>query len=220
MSRRQSTLKAIWPIVALAVAIAILALCWAALWHRDGIIRDMEAEIAGLKGDVAEAKGELQDAQAELAEMKETPLEYLLLYRRATIARFERTEPRWDRIMEAAWRSSKKHGVPPEITVAKIEHESFFNPDAIGPVGEIGLMQIYPAAWPQFDQARGLDIEYNTDFGCRVFAGCLKAAKGNVRDALVLYNGRGPLPEGMLPYPDRVLNGRSLKKTFPLKGEK
>jgi len=133
---------------------------------------------------------------------------YLLLYRRATLARFERIEPRWDEIMEASWRMSRKHGVPPEITIAKMEHESFFNPDAVGPSGEFGLMQVYPPAWPQFDTGRGFDVEYNIEFGCRIFAGCLKKTNGNVREALRLYNGKGAIPEGMKPYADRVLNGR------------
>jgi len=190
--------------VVAVVLTVVLALSWKTNWKQAGEIRKLEIKLADSQADVAELKGDMED-------MAQTPLAYLMLYRRATLARFEKIEPRWDQIMEASWRAAKKHGVSPEITVAKIEHESFFSPEAIGPCGELGLMQIYPPAWPQFDTSRGMDIEYNVDFGCRVFANCMKIANGNIREALRLYNGRGNLPEGMIPYADRVLNGRTMK---------
>jgi len=191
-------------ILAISILVGMLAFAWVTLWQRQAEIRKLESSIADARADVAELRGDIED-------MAQTPLAYLMLYRRATLARFEKIEPRWDKIMEASWRLANKHGVSPEITIAKIEHESFFTPEAIGPCGELGLMQIYPPAWPQFDTSRGMDIEYNIDFGCRVFASCMKIANGNIREALRLYNGRGNLPEGMIPYADRVLNGRTMK---------
>lgn len=186
------------------VAAIFIVIAWPEIWKRGSRIRDLEKQIEILKSEKAELAGDIKD-------ISETPIEYLLLYRRATLARFERIEPRWDQIMETSWRLSIKHGVPADITIAKMEHESFFNPAAIGPLGEYGLMQIYSPAWPQFNIARGFDIEYNLDFGIQIFAGCLKQANGDIREALRLYNGRGALPEGVLPYADRVLGGRSMK---------
>ena len=185
-------------------SIAFIAMAWPEIWKRGNKIEKLEKQVEVLKADKVELVGDIKD-------INETPIEYLLLYRRATLARFEKIEPRWDQIMETSWRLSKKYGVPAEITIAKMEHESFFNPSAIGPLGEYGLLQIYAPAWPQFDTARGFDIEYNLDFGIQVFAGCLKQANGDIREALRFYNGRGALPEGMLPYSDRVLSGRSMK---------
>lgn len=44
---------------------------------------------------------------------------------------------------------AKKHHLDPYFVMAVIAGESSFNPDAVGPVGEVGLMQIRPStgAW-------------------------------------------------------------------------
>jgi soluble lytic murein transglycosylase-like protein len=183
----------------------ILGLAWREVWYRGKQIAELEHKLKAAEGEARVLAGELED-------IKSSPLSYLILYRRASLARLERIEPRWDEMIVETWAAAKKTGVPPEMALAIIEHESFFNADAIGPRGEFGLMQIYPPAWPQFDTSRGFEIAYNVGFGCRVFAGCLKEAKGNLREALRLYNGRGELPEGMIPYPDRVLNGRTIRR--------
>jgi len=190
-------------IAGLLACLIFIALAWPEIWRRG-------EKINGLEAQLVEAKAQLAEAQERIAELEGSPMAYLLLYRRATLARFERIEPRWDEIMEATWRASIKHGVPAEITIAKMELESFFNPDAVGSKGEMGLMQIYPPAWPQFNTARGFDIGYNADFGCQVFAYCMKTSKGDIREALRRYNGLGSLPDGIVPYADRVLNGRAM----------
>jgi soluble lytic murein transglycosylase-like protein len=192
------------PILAIVMLSIVLSLSWWNIWQLKAENRSLESDKATLQADLAEAKGDIED-------MKDTPLEYLILYRRATIARFERIEPRWDSIMEANWRLSKKHGVSPDISLARMEHESFYNPDAIGPCGERGLMQVYPPAHPQFDISRGSEVEYGIDYGCRIFASCLKRANGDIKKALTLYNGTGTLPDGMRPYSERVLNSRVMK---------
>ncbi len=48
-------------------------------------------------------------------------------------------------IAEAIINESEKHTLDPYFVVALISGESSFNPMAVGPVGEIGLMQIRPA---------------------------------------------------------------------------
>lgn len=52
-------------------------------------------------------------------------------------------------ITDAIIVEATKHGLDPLFVMALIAGESSFNPDARGPVGEIGLMQIRPAtgAW-------------------------------------------------------------------------
>lgn len=192
-------------IVALVVMGGVLGLAWSEVWARG-------ARIAALEKKLEAAEGEARVLAGDLDDVRNSPLNYLLLYKRASLARLERIEPRWDDIVSETWAAAKKNGVPPEVALAIIEHESFFNPEAIGSRGEFGLMQIYPPAWPQFDTSRGFEIPYNVGFGCRIFAGCLKEAKGNLREALRLYNGRGELPEGMIPYPDRVLSGRTMRR--------
>ena len=189
------------PYILIAVLFVILGLSWADGWRAKSEARKHEARAIKAEADCRELQGELDD-------MKASPIGYLLLYRRATIARFSMIEPRWDEIMEAIWSASQKWGVPAEITAAKIERESMFRPDAIGQSGEMGLMQVLPPAWPSFDTKRGFEISYNVDFGARIFASCMKTEKGDIRKALRRYNGMGELPTGVLPYADRVLSGK------------
>jgi len=47
-------------------------------------------------------------------------------------------------VSKAILRESRKYGFDPVFLMAVIENESSFNPEAIGPVGEIGLMQVTP----------------------------------------------------------------------------
>lgn len=49
-----------------------------------------------------------------------------------------------DVITKAIMGEASKHGLDPYFVMAMISGESSFNPDAIGPVGEIGMMQIRP----------------------------------------------------------------------------
>jgi soluble lytic murein transglycosylase len=48
-------------------------------------------------------------------------------------------------ITNAIFKEAKNHGMDPYFVMAIISGESSFNPLAIGPVGEIGMMQIRPA---------------------------------------------------------------------------
>lgn len=48
-------------------------------------------------------------------------------------------------VAAAIMNESKKHGLDPYFVMAVIAGESSFNPLAVGPVGEIGMMQIRPA---------------------------------------------------------------------------
>jgi soluble lytic murein transglycosylase-like protein len=48
-------------------------------------------------------------------------------------------------VAEAIINESSKHGLDPYFVMAVISGESSFNPLAIGPVGEIGMMQVRPA---------------------------------------------------------------------------
>jgi soluble lytic murein transglycosylase len=62
-------------------------------------------------------------------------------------------------IAETIIASASQHSLDPYFIMAVITGESSFNPNAIGPVGEIGLMQIRPAtgAWI----AKKIDFQWN-----------------------------------------------------------
>ena len=64
-------------------------------------------------------------------------------------------------VTEAILKESKKHKLDPYFVMAVISGESSFNPEAIGPVGEIGLMQIRPETgeW----MAEKIGVSWNGD---------------------------------------------------------
>lgn len=85
-------------------------------------------------------------------------------------------------------------GVPYEIIAAIICVDSWFDPAAIGPCGEIGLMQIYTmeCAGVKFDRDRLFYIDYNITAGICIFLEKLKQCNGNLVKAIERYNGSGP----------------------------
>jgi len=85
-------------------------------------------------------------------------------------------------------------GVPYEIIAAIICVDSWFDPAAIGPCGEIGLMQIYTmeCAGVKFDKDRLFYIDYNITAGICIFLDKLKRCNGNLVKAIERYNGSGP----------------------------
>jgi len=67
--------------------------------------------------------------------------------------------------------------------------------------GALGVMQIHPPSWPEFDVSRAADPAYNIDFGARVLADCLRRYGGpsegepwesSVDRASACYNGGSP----------------------------
>lgn len=79
---------------------------------------------------------------------------------------------RFDHIISQA---SARNDVDFYLVKALIFEESWFRPDIVGPAGEIGLMQITPAAAADFSSRRGLvtfhqlrlfEPELNVEIGC------------------------------------------------------
>lgn len=93
---------------------------------------------------------------------------------------------------------SRISDISPAIILSLIEQESGFDPNAIGSDGEIGLLQIFPSAWP--DSHRGF------------LAGCEKLIYLNVREngnllkVLISYNA------GLYRETKIIKNGK--KQTF------
>lgn len=195
--KKRSTI--IYGVAILALA-AVMAMAYVGI---SGIV-SLEHKLAVAKAETAELRNLYEESTGR-------PLAFFVLYRKMTEARLKVIEPRWGEIVEATWRCSLRWNVPAELTAAKMEHESFFNPAAVGSLSEMGLMQIFPPAHPQFDVRRGFEIEYNIDYGCRIFSRLLTETKGDLRESLRRYNGMGVLPPGMLPYADRVLGGMVMR---------
>jgi hypothetical protein len=88
-------------------------------------------------------------------------------------------------------REAVARGLPPEVAEAVAEIESGTSPDAVGGVGEIGLMQIRPATAAMLGHDGGalalFDPETNARFAVRYLAQAWKLAKGDLCRALMKY---------------------------------
>lgn len=90
--------------------------------------------------------------------------------------------------------SSNRHNVDPWLVAALAWHETRWHPNAVGPVGEFGLIQLHPRS-PWGREARKLcrhtskmDCEALTvDIGVRTLAASIKTC-GNVAEGLGRYN--------------------------------
>ncbi|MCL2756087.1 MAG: lytic transglycosylase domain-containing protein [Firmicutes bacterium] len=96
--------------------------------------------------------------------------------------------------------AATRFNLPPELIASIIRAESSFRPNAIGPRGEIGLMQLMPstAAWLASSKmdTPGLEKQLNVPrvnitFGSFYIRYLLDKFDGDVRTALIAYNA-GP----------------------------
>ena len=101
-------------------------------------------------------------------------------------------------IMEA----SAENSLPPCLVASVVNTESGFDPNAVSPVGAVGLMQLLPSTAEWIAGMRGMEFEeqrlyepaYNIDMGCWLLSYMLKRYDGNLRYALIAYNaGHGAL---------------------------
>lgn len=60
--------------------------------------------------------------------------------------------------------SSKNWHVKREIIAKVIECESGRDKNAIGALGEVGIVQILPRAWPSISKEQMLDASFSIDF--------------------------------------------------------
>ena len=101
---------------------------------------------------------------------------------------------------EIAWaiaRSTRQHGLRPELVAALISVESGYRPGVVSPTNDHGLMQIHGE--PVYD------IERNIALGCEELATWRATYDCGEREMLAHYNGGGNPPGVSWSYADRVL---------------
>jgi len=77
-----------------------------------------------------------------------------------------------------------------QLIRAIIQVESSWNPQAISPTGDYGLMQINKRTWQNhYDWDRILEPEYNIIVGMEILDLCLSTRNQNLHLALISYNG-------------------------------
>lgn len=85
-------------------------------------------------------------------------------------------------------RAGELTGINPKLIATQIVVESRCNPDAIGGVGEVGLMQIYPKYWP-WSRADLKDPEFNAWAGAEVLRKISREGERSPQQVLKRYNG-------------------------------
>jgi soluble lytic murein transglycosylase-like protein len=136
---------------------------------------------------------------------------------------FKVSENKASMIVEEAFRNGVKQGVQPELILAIIAVESHFKEKAISPVGARGLMQVLASAHPKKVKRIGgkrnlYDPKKNISVGSHIFAQYKDLSKGNIRRALLRYNGS--LGNRRSRYPDKVFRVyKQMKNTTRLNSQ-
>jgi soluble lytic murein transglycosylase-like protein len=111
-------------------------------------------------------------------------------------------------VAEAIRRSAEHDDLYPELILAIIAVESTFKEEAVSASGAQGLMQIMARFHPEKVAAIGgaqalFDPQKNISTGSKILIDYLDASNGNLRQALLRYNGSLAKPTSR--YPDKVL---------------
>lgn len=96
-----------------------------------------------------------------------------------------------ERINSAVKKASKKYGIEEGLIRAIIKTESNFNNSVVSHAGAQGVMQIMPANFKLLGITDGHNIEQNINGGVKLLRQYLNMFDGNVKMALMAYNG-GP----------------------------
>ncbi|MFO1423426.1 MAG: lytic transglycosylase domain-containing protein [Candidatus Competibacteraceae bacterium] len=122
-------------------------------------------------------------------------------------SRYRVPEHKAQQIVAAAIRSGEIHQVDPELILAIIAVESTFKERAVSRVGARGLMQVMPGSHSRKIREIGgshalFDPATNIHTGSRILASYLDDHSGDLRRALLNYNGslgnRSSFPEKVL----------------------
>ena len=113
-------------------------------------------------------------------------------------------------IQDLIRQSASRYGVDPSLALAVAQTESSFNPQAVSPVGAIGVMQLMPGTAADLG-VDPWDPAQNIDGGVR-YLSQMYARFGNWNEALAAYNaGPGRVDSGNVPssawaYASKVLS--------------
>lgn len=110
-------------------------------------------------------------------------------------SKYSRSPKVVSRIVDETTVHARAKGIDPLLFLAVISVESSFNPHAVSSAGAVGLSQVLPRAHPEKIQAarksgkQPTDIATNIKMGVDILAEYRKLHKGDMRLALLRYNG-------------------------------
>ncbi len=121
----------------------------------------------------------------------------------STMRKFRLEQQTAIEILSAVYRESYRNRLAPDLVLAVIEIESFFDRYAVSRVGAQGLMQVMPFWKEEIGRSSDnlIDIDTNIRYGCYILAYYLKIADGRWAEALARYNGS----YGRTVYSEKVL---------------
>ena len=127
-----------------------------------------------------------------------------LLANDTRLARYVKDAPTRLKILQNVYAQAHKQKLDPDMVLALMHVESYFDPFAISRVGAQGLMQIMPFWRKELgrDQDNLTDIETNIRYGTTILAHYIERSKGDLVEALGRYNGS----KGRLKYPELVFD--------------
>lgn len=131
---------------------------------------------------------------------------------------YSRSPAMVSQIVEEATTHARAKGIDPLLFLAVISVESSFNPNAVSSAGAIGLSQVIPRFHPEKIQAvrkagkSPTDIRENIRMGVDILAEYRKWHKGDMRLALLRYNGS--LKDPRARYANKVMKAHAKLETI------
>jgi len=128
-----------------------------------------------------------------------------LLANDTRLARYVKDAPTRLRILQNVYAQAHNQALDPDLVLALMHVESFFDPYAISSVGAQGLMQVMPFWRKELgrnDQDNLTDIETNIRYGTTILAHYIERSEGDLVEALGRYNGS----MGRMKYPELVFD--------------
>ena len=127
-----------------------------------------------------------------------------LLANDTRLARYVKDANQRLQILQNVYAQAHIQKLDPDLVLALMHVESYFDPFAISRVGAQGLMQIMPFWRKELgrDQDNLTDIETNIRYGTTILAHYIERSDGDLVEALGRYNGS----KGRLKYPELVFD--------------
>jgi len=96
-----------------------------------------------------------------------------------------------DNIAKMVHLAAVKYGIDPKLALAVAQAESGLSPEAVSPVGAVGVMQLMPDTARSLGVNNSHDPQENIDGGVRYLKQMMTQFNGNVTHAVAAYNA-GP----------------------------
>jgi soluble lytic murein transglycosylase-like protein len=178
----------LWPLIS-SVAVNTVLLAAVALLGfgilREGKMLRMEREF--MRDALNKQNGDIEQLRVDIS----TTMNENVVYLKILVLKPSIDRPLAREIAKSLAIRAREHRRDPDLVLAMMDVESNFNPNAISPVGAVGLMQIMPVWKKDFGIDKDLhDVDTSINYGLTILS-TYEKVYGNIDMALTAYN-RGP----------------------------